>query len=93
MFRAEAPLPLAASTARSPASSSRSTIVADSVPRLSSRSGEHLLERGAQVERAPEGLADLEQVGELARVGGAGGHEAIMTEMSTRGGLDRQTCR
>ena len=44
--------------------------------------GEDPLEGGPQVQRAPEGLADLEQVGQLPRVGGAGSHGGIMTELS-----------
>ncbi len=40
------------------------------------------LECGPQVQRPPEGLADLQEVGQLARVSGARGHSPIMTEMS-----------
>ena len=62
-------------------------MVAESVPRLSSRIAIDPLERGPQVQRAAEGLADLEEVGQLARVGGARGHETIMTEMSVASSL------
>ena len=57
-------------------------MVAESVPRLSSRIAIDALERGPQVQRPAEGLADLEEVGQLARVRGAGRHAPIMTEMS-----------
>ena len=52
-----------------------------SVPWLSSRMASDPLQGRAQVERRAEGLADLEQVRELARVA-AGPHPESMTEMS-----------
>jgi hypothetical protein len=44
--------------------------------------GEDALQGGAQVEGRPEGLADVEQVRQLPRIGGAGRHVRILTEMS-----------
>ena len=60
--------------------------------------GEHPLQGRPQVQRRAEGLADLEQVGQLARVGAAGRHRRdydrnVGPSSSRRQSVDRAAAR